>query len=282
MNSLTKSINNSITKAIVSSVKGYVKEFASKLASEIASIDDIDEEKIIEIWNAIASEFQLSKKKKVNEESEKCSHIIKTGVNKDKECGKSVSQKSESKKFCNKHCKNENKGEVKKCEFSIKSGDRKGEDCGANVSSKSKSGCYCSKHCKNEDKVKEKRSVKSGNKKKKSEEVDEVKKKPVKSGSSSKKKKSEKEVEEEEVDEEEVEEEEVDEEEVEKIDLKIKKFKEGELKGLYYFKNSTTNQKFIIDKNTNKIIGKEVDGKKVNITSNDKNVIDNEYGESTY
>ena len=206
---ISAAVSASIEESIKQVINAHVLEFAEVLSE--TSSDEFTVEKIIEIWNSIAVQFQTnsktSKKPKAsiiseNEEKSKCVHIFKKGKQKDRECGAKISVNSTTKNFCNKHYKeNEQSSKQEKddntvdsddtvlpeasvssdeasvvntCSYITKKGKQKGTVCNKKISDKSTTGSFCVKHL-SEEQEKKTKTTKTVNRNSSDDENDEEK-----------------------------------------------------------------------------------------------------------
>ena len=168
--SLSATITKTVNSAVISTVKGYITEFASRLSNELGAKENKKKEwksdDIVALWNEIAKDFVLKKggkeKSAPEDASQQCMHVFGKGDKRDTQCTDKISEKSETKKYCVRHYKQQEKDKSKndgekvegECCYILTKGDNEGKECHAKVSSKSESGKYCSKHAGEDKKTK--------------------------------------------------------------------------------------------------------------------------------
>ena len=102
---------DSLTKTIYQSIAEAFDEFAERLVLEV---DGLDKDKILEVWNSAApKEIQVNgkpakkavTKKKPDDNTPKCVHVLTKGNTKGQECGAKICTDSTTGSYCKRHLK---------------------------------------------------------------------------------------------------------------------------------------------------------------------------------
>lgn len=190
MDSIIQTINNNLNDIITEEIPPLIQIHLQNFCSHASQKFNIPEDEIINAWNEAGDVKITAKnkstatlltsngiKKSVNftnnmsngndEETKGCLFVITRGPQKGCLCGKKISERSDSGKFCSSHIKSEpkegaspvnnvpqnnNNASGLTCIFEITRGANKGNLCGKKVSDNSITKKYCSSHVKSAEK----------------------------------------------------------------------------------------------------------------------------------